>query len=148
MAVSLFNTHPYRFWGPAEELFFFPRHELVNNDRFDKLEIHQTKDGAQVIHAAVPGHTKDNIAVQVDDGFLTITSNNSEAITNSDDSDHEGNDGTGGSCSHHFQRSFQRRVKLPRNADVGNITAKVEHGVMTVKVPKHPDAGPITVDVQ
>ena len=81
-----------------------------------------------VFKADLPGLRKEDVQVQVEDGrTLSISGQRKEEQVQRTDT------------WHHVERSssqFMRKFRLPENANVDHITAKVDSGVLTVVVPK------------
>ncbi|KAJ4761515.1 hypothetical protein LUZ62_026560 [Rhynchospora pubera] len=85
-------------------------------------------DKAHIITAEIPGVKKEEVKVEVED-------NNVLRISGQRDKEEEEK----GDTWHRIERSrgsFQRRFRLPENADVENISCALEQGVLTVEVPK------------
>lgn len=81
-----------------------------------------------IFKADLPGLKKEEIKVQVEDGrVLSISGQRSkEEVQKSD-------------TWHRVERSrgqFMRKFKLPDNANLDHVTAKVDDGVLTITVPK------------
>jgi HSP20 family protein len=56
-----------------------------------------------------------------------------------------------GYSTHRSERStfrFARTFELPAKVDSGNVEARLEHGVLTVKLPKAPEAQPKQINVK
>lgn len=87
------------------------------------VNILQSAD-AYIIEMAVPGVAKENLQVKMDEGKLKI-SHNKEAATETKYRHREFD-------YHNFSRTFD----LPKDADTGNISAKVVDGVLTVNISK------------
>ncbi|KAJ4839003.1 hypothetical protein Tsubulata_021460 [Turnera subulata] len=79
----------------------------------------------------VPGFSKEDIKVQVDEGnILQIKGEVSKEDSNAKDAVwHVAERGTG-------KRDFSREIELPENVKVDQIKAQVENGVLTIVVPK------------
>jgi HSP20 family molecular chaperone IbpA len=97
------------------------------------------EDGeAIVLRADMPGVTKESLAIDVDGDTLTV----------------EGSVNLGESSRMqsvyaeirvpHYKRSFV----LGRDLDTGNISATLQHGVLTLRVPKREQARPRRVEVR
>merc|ERR1711988_693085 len=79
------------------------------------------------IELAVPGKTKNDFQIEIEDGILTISSNVEEK-NNSDTFKF-----TKRECSY---ESFQRPFALPETIDKTKIDAKYSEGVLCVSLPK------------
>lgn len=82
-----------------------------------------------VIEAGVPGLTKSDISIDVESGVLTITGNKVTKNIDSDDI----------VCSSYRElkySSFVRSFSLSENIDIGTIDAKVENGLLVIKLKK------------
>jgi len=81
-----------------------------------------------IFKADLPGLKKEEIKVQVEDGrVLSISGQRSKEEVQKTDT------------WHRVERSrgqFMRRFKLPDNANLDHVTAKVDDGVLTITVPK------------
>lgn len=80
-----------------------------------------------IVRASLPGYTKDNIAVEVAEGVLTITARRSEQ--------HEER----GERFYRKERregSVSRRIALPTLVDEDNASADLADGVLTLRLPK------------
>ncbi|PRQ34284.1 putative small heat shock protein HSP20 [Rosa chinensis] len=114
---------------PSSSLSFFPEFPRENsafvNTRIDWKETPE----AHVFKADIPGLTKEEIKVEVeDDRVLQISGE--RKIENKEDKN-----GTW----HRVERSsgkFSRRFRLPENAKMDEIKAAMENGVLSVTVPK------------
>jgi HSP20 family molecular chaperone IbpA len=83
----------------------------------------------------VPGYTRDNINVEVDDQSRMLTIATQKCGTREEDVPR-----TGGLSSYHrierFSGCASRSLRLPANADLTRLTARVENGVLRLSVPK------------
>jgi HSP20 family protein len=82
-----------------------------------------------IVRAALPGFTKDEVNVEVDDGVLTITGEHNEEKTQ------------GGENERFYRRerrygSVQRRIALPMPVREENAQADLKDGVLTLRIPK------------
>ena len=78
------------------------------------------KDGNTVLELKVPGFSKKDVEVTIDDDILHI-------IADSGDKDELG-----------FRSNvIKRKFNLPKNADISKIEAVVKDGLLTVTIPKN-----------
>ena len=95
------------------------------------LDVHET-DNAYVIEAELPGLGKDDIALTVEDGVLTISGEKQDLREESE-----------GKTYHRVERlygQFKRVLQLPKDAAQDNVEAEMAHGVLRVTIPKTPEA--------
>lgn len=93
-----------------------------------------------VAQVELPGMKKDDIAVSLHDGVLTV----------SGERKHDSN--TGGQEGHAFRSEryfgkFQRSVTLPARVDSAKVKAAYQDGVLTITLPKAEEAKPRHIDV-
>lgn len=101
------------------------------------VDIYETADD-YYLTANIAGVSKENIKIKLEDGFLVImgritfeASNDRKYILNEIES---GN--------------FYRRFKISDSVDEQKIDAKLENGVLNVKLPKHVRVKPKTIDIK
>ena len=99
------------------------------NPRVDILE----KPTAWEIHAELPGVSKDDIQLNVQNGVVTISGTRSQKTVQKEEGTFRRVERTYGS----FSRSFT----LPENAELASpkLAAKLEDGVLEVTIPKKSD---------
>ncbi|CAG9461283.1 unnamed protein product [Pedinophyceae sp. YPF-701] len=96
--------------------------------RFDIAET----DEAYTLHADVPGLTKDDVSVEIEDNMLVVKG---ERQAQKAEEDKEGT----WRLMERTHGSFERRFPLdPERVDIDAMEAKVAHGVLTIVVPKVP----------
>ena len=117
----LFETAPSDFVTPAFEHSF-------------PVDLYEDRDNTYV-RAELPGVHRDDINVEVVDGFLTINAARKDLAA-------EGKDGE--------SFSFSRSTILPDGVQADKVSATYENGVLTVALPKKEEAKPrkITVAVK
>ncbi|KDP25789.1 hypothetical protein JCGZ_22511 [Jatropha curcas] len=95
---------------------------------------------AHIFKVNVPGYSKEEIKVQVEEGnILQIkTEVGKEESHGNDTVWHVAERGTG-------KKNFSREIELPENVKVDNIKAQVENGVLTIIVPKDTSPKPSKV---
>lgn len=81
-----------------------------------KSRILKTKAGHEV-HLVVPGVSKDEVNIDIENNLMTISHDQKE---------------NGGVFA---TKSFSRYWKLPKSADIDNITASSENGILIIDVP-------------
>ena len=129
MFSSMFPTFSQDF---GEDFFVkgsYPKVNVVNRETSIDIE------------AAIPGMSKDEVAVEVTDGTLTIqgTSNQRDDVEDSQYVRRE------------IKRSkFQRSFRLGDNLDQAGITANYDNGILTLNIPKiiPDDAEPATRKIE
>ncbi|KAH7307202.1 hypothetical protein KP509_22G049300 [Ceratopteris richardii] len=149
MALSLFGR---RFDEPFESMlydpFLFPSHNWSSLMRFpdqpsfarDVAAVANTQvdwketENAHIFKANLPGLSKEEVKVQVEDGrVLQISGERKKEEVSSSDRWHR---------VERAQGNFLRRFRLPENAKVDEVKAAMENGVLTVTVPKAPPPEP------
>lgn len=115
------------FYNMLDDFFndnFMPARNL-SRDTF-KIDIEET-DKEYRIEAELPGVKKEEIAINTEDNDMCISVNRTEEVTNDSKN-----------YIHRERRvsSMSRRVRLA-NAALDEIKAKLEDGILTIKVPKY-----------
>jgi HSP20 family protein len=98
------------------------------------IDVYQEKD-ALVVRAEVPGFRKEDLAVEVADGVLTITAQQKT----------EAKEGSEAATT---ARKVSRAVSLPEHLALDKIEAAYENGVLTVKLPKSEEVKPKQIAVE
>ncbi|KAK9756039.1 hypothetical protein RND81_01G068900 [Saponaria officinalis] len=121
------------------------RADITNEDKSVSSPLTDIVSTAKeyIFYIDVPGISKSDIQVQVEDENVIVIRSNGKRKR--DDADEKG-------CRYlKLERSavqkMMRKFRLPQDADVGSISAKCENGVLTVTVAKVPPSKPKTVQV-
>ncbi|HVM90196.1 MAG TPA: Hsp20/alpha crystallin family protein [Puia sp.] len=131
MQVLKVNNNPaQRNINSVFDQFFNDFPALVNKEwnnwNFPPVNIHETKD-AYHLELNVPGRTKEDFKINVENGLLTITYEKKEEPKQEDYK----------TVRREFSfRSFKRSFNLDDSADANNIQAKYENGLLKLFVPK------------
>jgi len=97
------------------------------------IDLYKDND-AFVVRAELPGFRKEDLAIDLADGVLTITgTQKTETKTETEPAP---------------ERRVTRAVALPENIDVEKIAAAYENGVLTVTLPKREEAKPRKVAIE
>lgn len=96
-------------------------------------------DQEVIVKAAVPGLKPEDLEVSVDDSLLTIRGEVREEKKQED--------------ARHYYREirygrFERSVRLPAPVDPGRAEAKLEHGILTIRLPKTQPSARRTIKIQ
>jgi HSP20 family protein len=99
------------------------------------IDLYRDND-AFVVRAELPGFRKEDLAIDLADGVLTITGTQKTETKPGTEPAQE--------------RRVTRAVALPENIDVAKIAAAYENGVLTVTLPKREEAKPrqVTIEVK
>lgn len=92
-------------------------------------DVHQHDDHVE-IQMDLPGLQHDDLKIEAESGVLII-SGTRELPT----------------AQHRWSGSFERRFRLSRQLDPDAIEAKLEAGVLSVRIPKRPEAQPKTIKI-
>jgi len=87
-----------------------------------KSKIRKSDSGHEVF-MVVPGVSKDDVNVDIENNLMTVSYNQKKEQDNV-----------------FAVKSFSRSWKLPRAADIDNITASSENGILTINVPNKEDS--------
>ncbi|KAJ7542241.1 hypothetical protein O6H91_10G097900 [Diphasiastrum complanatum] len=111
-------------WDNAPSRRFAQDVSAIASTRVDWVETPE----AHIFKADLPGLKKEEVKVQVEDGrTLQISGERKKEEVEKTDKWHR---------VERTQGSFLRRFRLPENAKLEEVKAKVEDGVLTVTVPK------------
>jgi HSP20 family protein len=139
-------------WDPARELdtlqsdvnrlfdSFFGRREgaALGSQRWvPAMDLVETDDSL-VLKADLPGLGKDDVAIEVKDGVLTISGERK--------AEHE----TKREGYHRVERSFgrfSRSLGLPRGVDPNAVKASFDRGVLEVTLPKPEESRPTKIEI-
>jgi HSP20 family protein len=130
MSIVKFNHAPQRaFTNLFDELFnelpAFTGKEW-NNWSFPPVNIHETAD-AYHVELSVPGRSKEDFKVNIENGLLTISFEKKEEAKNEDYK----------TVRREFSfRSFKRSFNLEDHIDAEKIEAKYENGLLKLHLPK------------
>jgi len=87
-----------------------------------------TKDNELVVEAHLPNFDQKDINVQVEDGTLIVSAERHEKEEDKDKK----------YVVRESSSSFYRRIALPKRANADNIDARLDDGILKVKVPLTP----------
>lgn len=133
--MAIVKWHPYgirplRDFDDLFNRFFTGRSPLVKNSGPETwsipLDVVQNSDEL-VVTASVPGTTKDEIDVSVDDNVLTIRAEAKNSSSDESDSFLLRERRTG---------SYYRALRLPETVDYDRAESTFKDGVLTIKLPK------------
>ena len=97
----------------------------------------QSDDEAYLITAAVPGLSAEEVTVEVLEDLVTMSGE--IALDESDDNQ---------KLLSELSNSFYRQIRLPEAVNAEEIEAKVEKGLLTVRIPKADEARPKKIEVK
>lgn len=113
---DLLNEFPVAARSFGQEIFAFPQ-----------TNIHETPDGYH-LELNVPGRSKEDFKIQVEQGLLTISFDKKEESVQTDDYK---------TIRREFDfKSFKRSFSVDEKIDVEGIQAKYENGILKLLLPK------------
>ncbi len=129
-------------WDPFRELINFQQSVLADDDSFGawvpSVDVFEKGDDL-VIRAELPGVQREDIAIDIDDGTLTLQGERKR--------DQEMEDGRTYRVERSFGR-FTRRFDLPKTVDASKISAQYKDGVLEIRLPKMDEAKPRKIQIQ
>jgi len=104
------------------------------------IDVYDSKDNI-LVKADLPGLTKDEIEVSIQDDNLIIKGEKKKDTEVKEENYYR---------TERFYGSFYRTVELPAQVEADKVDAKYEDGVLSLTLPKKEDAKPkkITIDVK
>ncbi len=122
------------------DFFSFPKEE---NFGFDNQYDIVDKDNIYNIVANVPGFSKDDIKIEVEDNILSISAKVEEKQEEKKEDEN---------IKYIFKgrtsNSFKKIFKLDNSIDVENITAEVKNGVLKLEIPKKAKEEPKRIEIK
>jgi len=101
------------------------------------VDIYETNDD-YFLTAFMPGVNKENVKIKLEEGHLIIMGRiNYEDVVNRKYVLHESEIG-----------NYYRRFKISESVDESKIDAKLENGILNVKLPKHERVKPKTIEIK
>ena len=119
-------------WFPSifDECFTENRLDVPNYENFSIPAVNIQENLTNfVIELAVPGFKKENIAIEVEENILKVSSE----ITSKTESEDTESKFTRKEFNF---RNFSRSFTLPETVDVENIVASYEDGILGITIPK------------
>ncbi len=110
--------HMERWFGDFSPKRFAPNVEVSDEAKAIKIT------------AELPGMSKDDVQLQIDDGLLLISGEKRSESESKDE---------GVFRTERYYGYFQRAIPLPEDVDGGQAEAEFKNGVLTIRIPK-PDA--------
>ncbi|HUX98767.1 MAG TPA: Hsp20/alpha crystallin family protein [Candidatus Deferrimicrobium sp.] len=105
---------------------------------YPKLDIKE-EDKEYLITVEVPGFTKEEVNIEVNDDLLNISSEHKEEKEEEKE---------GYIHRERFHRSFSRSLRIPENIIPEDIDAKLENGLLTLKLPKREPEPPKKIEIK
>jgi HSP20 family protein len=106
---------------------------------FPRVDITESSEG-YLLQADLPGMTREEIRVNVEDGVLSITGEKKSGFASANKDDY-----------HHFERRygrFMRSFSLPSNVDGANIEARYTNGVLEISLKKTEESKPKAIEIK
>jgi HSP20 family protein len=127
MLDEFFNDE---FWGltrPPNAGSFLPALDVLSTPK------------AYVVRIDLPGMTKEDVNIRVEDGYMTIEGVRGAVKEKTETQFHR---------TERVHGKFCRMFKMPTDIDTSNISAKMENGVLEVSVAKPEERKPNTFSVK
>jgi len=102
------------------------------------VDVVEEKDN-YLVNVELPGLTKDDVSVTLQDNYLTIKGEKKYEAEKKD--------------AHYYRRermygAFSRTIELPSTVDAKKIEAQFKNGVLSVRLPKTEEAKPKQIEVK
>lgn len=112
--------------------------ERLTADREAPLDVVE-RDEAYAVTVDLPGFERGDVAVEVSDHSLRVTADREETVEESDE--------------RYLRRerrheSVHRTVDLPEAVDADGATARMNHGVLSVRLPRREHASARTLEIE
>jgi HSP20 family molecular chaperone IbpA len=120
--LQIRKNNGYDLFDAFDDLF---RPVFYGGEKELKTDIKETENDYE-FDIAVPGYSKDQIKVSLDNGYLTIACSKEEK--EEDNKKHY--------IRHEISESCQRSYYVGNDVAKGDIKAKYENGILTLTVPK------------
>ena len=101
------------------------------------LDVYEEKDN-YLVEVELPGITKDDVKLSLEQGTLTITGERKGETKNETAEAYH---------VERFQGRFQRTINLPESIAADKVKAQYKDGVLTVTLPKREEAKPKQIDI-
>ena len=122
----------------ADEPFF--RTPVFDSDKTGMLALDIAEgDGELIVRASVPGFSKEDIDVQIQDGVLSIKAGHTEDPETSDERFYRRERRVG---------AVSRRVALPGEFTEAEARAELADGVLTLRIPQAEASRPKQIPIQ
>jgi HSP20 family protein len=132
-ALSDFDRYFESFFGDSP---LAPATKIFN--RLPAVDVRETEK-AYVLDMELPGYDEKSIAVNVDNGNLSIESRLEES--------REDKKGETYLLRERRSSAFSRSFKLPENADPESVTASFKNGVLSLEIGKRAEAQKRTIQI-
>ena len=126
------------FFMPVERLFANGANAAAGGFAADVEE----GDKAYTIYAELPGITKEQVSINVENNTLTVAADFSRPPVG------EGKGEARALLRERFAGKVERKFRLPRNIQSGKISAQMENGVLRLTLPKASDAQARNIVIQ
>ena len=131
------------FWDDFFKNPFAGAVDQVNSSRLMKTDVREKENDFEVL-MDLPGVPKENIQIELKDGYLTVSAKKSN-VTEEQSSDGKF------IRKERFEGSAKRSFYVGEYANEQNISAAYKDGVLTINIPKEPEIIPeqpklITID--
>jgi HSP20 family protein len=127
--TNLFDDFLNRNWYDWESHNF-----SKTNTTLPSVNIKENEEGF-LVEMAAPGMEKEDFKVEVNNGYLTISSEKQQENKTEDKKERY-------TKQEFSYESFSRLFTLPTSADSEKIAARYEKGILTVAIPKREEAKP------
>ncbi|HXW96718.1 MAG TPA: Hsp20/alpha crystallin family protein [Gemmatimonadales bacterium] len=112
--------------------------DMVTSAWMPATDIFEDAEGIKIVEE-LPGVTPDDVKITIENNTLTIRGEKRQKAEEK------------ATKVHRYERAyglFERSFALPTSVDTEKVTAKFEHGVLTVSVPKAEKAKPREISVK
>lgn len=130
MLPALFSDHLFdvfdnSFSKAFDDAFF---RNQTRGAHMMKTDVRETDNGYE-ISVDMPGYDRDEISLQLHDGYLTLSGNKNSSNDTKD---------TGGNFirRERYRGSCSRTFYVGSNLETGDISAKLENGTLYMEIPK------------
>jgi HSP20 family protein len=132
-----------RQWDPFAELNRIQQHlaqRNADNDRVMRPPVDiREEEKAFVVNAELPGTKAEDVQVEVERGVLTIRGERKFTADENTQKQYR--------RVERYYGAFERSFSLPSEVDADSVEAKLENGVLEVRVPKRATPSPKRVTV-
>ena len=127
--MNLVNRNKPAISSLLDELFTENRLDVTNCEKFSipAINISEKKTNF-VVEIVIPGISKNNVAIEIEENILKVSSKISDEITTEETTKYLRKD---------FDlKNFERKFTLPQIIDTENINASHIDGVLVISLPK------------